>query len=138
MNEYSLMPHTADIRLQVQGVSVEKIFANALEGMNRILNKEYNKHLNKHVISKNLNITSPDISSLLIDFLSEVLTLSQIHNAIFHIVDQLELHDSTLSAQIIGAKINKFDEDIKAVSYHEANVVRNDKGNLETTIVFDI
>lgn len=62
-----------------------------------------------------LELASLDISSLLIDFLSTILTLSYENKAIFC-----------------------FDKDIKAVTYHEAEVKKNDQGKYETTIVFDI
>lgn len=138
MKAYSLIPHTGDVRLHAGGKSHEKLFAAALEGMNRILNKEYEKHLNKHTITEELTVTAYDITSLLIDFLSEVLTRSHIRKAIFHTIDYIEIQGNTLNARLLGTKADKFMEDIKAVTYHEANVRQNDKGYYETTVVFDI
>ena len=37
-----------------------------------------------------------------------------------------------------GFDIEEFDDDIKAVTYHEAEVRKNGKGNLETYMIFDI
>ena len=34
--------------------------------------------------------------------------------------------------------VDAFDEDIKAVTYHEANIEENEEGVLQTTIIFDI
>ena len=36
------------------------------------------------------------------------------------------------------ADYNPFDEDIKAVTHHEANVFKNEHNNFETIIIFDI
>lgn len=138
MNLYKISPHVADVRLNVRGKSYEQLFTVALEGMNRILNKDYEKYLNGQTIIKVISVTSYDVTSLLIDFLSEALTLSHIHKAIFHTIDRLEIHDTSLDAYVLGAKVSRLDEDIKAVTYHEAKVRKNEKGQYETNIVFDI
>jgi len=138
VKSYAITPHTADVRLFVKAPSLEKLFAHALEGMNRILNKEYERSLNKHTLVREITIAACDPTSLLIDFLSEVLTLSHINKAIFYTVDRLELEGNALHAHIVGAKVDMFMEDIKAVTYHEADVRQNDKGEYGTTIVFDI
>jgi SHS2 domain-containing protein len=41
-------------------------------------------------------------------------------------------------ATIKGNRVSYFDEDIKAVTYHEAAVKQNNEGQLETVIIFDI
>ncbi len=138
MKSYTISPHIADVRLKIKGKTIEEIFVNALEGMNRILNKNYEKYLNEHAIVKEITISSFDTTALLIDFLSEILTLSHINKAIFHTVSFLELSPNTLHARLIGGKIKYFKKDIKAVSYHEADIRQNEKGEYETTIVLDI
>ncbi|OGH20758.1 MAG: hypothetical protein A3D74_05535 [Candidatus Levybacteria bacterium RIFCSPHIGHO2_02_FULL_37_13] len=138
MKSYEIIPHVADVRLQAKGASLDQLFENALEGMNRILCKDYDRFLNKHLFAKEIAITAYDTTSLLIDFLSEVLTLSHIHKAIFYSIDRLEIYGNSLNARILGVKIEKFMEDIKAVTYHEAEVRKNDEGQYETMIVFDI
>lgn len=137
MKSYTIIPHTADVRLKVQAISLEDLFISALSGMNRILIRDYEKYLNKHSFMKEVSITSYDTTSLLIDFLSEVLTLSHIHKAIFHTIGHIEIQRNSLHALLLGTKVGTFTEDIKAVTYHEAEV--NQQGDkYKTTIVFDI
>lgn len=138
MNRYTISPHIADVRLNVSATSLKQLFVYALEGMNRILSKHYEAHLEKKAVTKKIRITSSDTTLLLIDFLSEVLTLSHVHKAIFHTVSRLDLKNSTLRATLLGANVSQFDEDIKAVTYHEAQVKQDPKGGYKTTIVFDI
>lgn len=138
MKLYSIMPHVADVRLNVRGKSLKELFSAALEGMNRIMNNEYEKQLNRHLFAKEIKIVSTDPTSLLIDFLSDILTLSHINKAIFYTIERMEIYDNSLNAFILGAKAFGFEKDIKAVTYHGANVKQNDKGEYETTIVFDI
>lgn len=138
MKSYTISPHTADVRLKIRGKTLEEIFLNALEGMNRILNKNYEKYLNEHAIVKEITISSFDTTALLIDFLSEVLTLSHINKAIFHTISFLEIEPNTLHARLIGGKVKSFKKDIKAISYYEAEIRQNKKGEYETTVVLDV
>lgn len=133
-----IIPHTADIRLKVEGSTLKELFWAACEGMTKILKGDGEKKINKTVLTEEIIINSPYITALLIDFLSELLTKSFLNNAVFDKVEFRELTDTSLKAKIIGTKVEKFAKDIKAVTYHEANVIKNKKGNFETMIVFDI
>jgi SHS2 domain-containing protein len=75
---------------------------------------------------------------LLIDFLSEILTLSHMYKSLYDSISFQSLTNSNLIAEIKGKKINGFDEDIKAVSYTETNIKKNENGLLEAIVVFDI
>lgn len=138
MKKFQIIPHVADIRLYVQANSLRELFEAVIQGMNEIIKKGFCKKLRKGSISRKIDINSTDQTSLLIDFLSEVLTLSQIEKAIFCQVEIDNLKDNHIKAKVNGAKVENFDEDIKAVSYHEADVKQDKNGNWETTIVFDI
>ena len=91
MKNYTILPHTADVRLKVEASSLKELFSAALDGMNSIMKHDGKSSENK--ISKKIKITSP---------------------------------------------IETFDEDVKAVTYHEAQVKKNEKNNYEVTIIFDI
>lgn len=138
MKSYAILEHTADIRLHVKGDSLPELFLASLSGMNEILCKDDKLQLKKHSISFTIEVFSVDTTSLLIDFLSEALTLSQVHKAIINKANFLVFEPTHVRAQLIGVKVDSFTEDIKAVTYHEANVVKNVKGEYETMIVFDI
>lgn len=136
MMKYELIPHTADVRLKVTGTMQEDLFAAALQGMSYIMKKDV--QINKSEVIKDIDIKSCDLTSLLIDFLSEVLTASYIQKTVFKEINFLKLNECELHAVIKGIKVDSFDQDIKAVTYHEANVHKNVLGNLETIVVFDL
>ncbi len=136
MRTYELISHIADIRLRAEGDSLQELFIAALEGMNFIAEKGKQKiPINT---KEKIVLSSMDRTTLLIDFLSEVLTSMHINRAIYTNVAFDELTDKSLSATILGHTIESFDEDIKAVTYHEAEVIKNEEGNFEVIIVFDI
>lgn len=141
MRTHSFLPHVADVRLKIEANNLEELFTAALEGMANLI-KSKSCLIGKEKIAENfkekIEISSIDITALLIDFLSEVLTYSQVNKAVYCKVKFEKLENNFLNATIFGEKIESFDEDIKAVTYHEAEIKKNEKGNLETIIIFDI
>jgi len=135
---FKLIPHTADIRLKVEAKTLEALFADALAGMSEVIKPGSCNKIKDLPIIENISIESVDETTLLIDFLSEVLTLSDEKEAVFCKIKLIEFFDNSLKAEIYGAKVDEFAEDIKAVTYHEADVQKNSKGSYETIIVFDI
>lgn len=82
---------------------------------------------------------SVDSSMLIIDFLNELLRLLQTYKEVYQTITIKELSETELEADLVGIKIaDGFDEDIKAVAYHGVKIEKNDKGNYEVTIIFDI
>lgn len=149
MGSYEILPHTADVRLKVRGETLEELFKQAVLGMGEILKHNANTTNINANDANNLKIKlgSIDITSLLIDFLNEILLKSQINKCIYNI-SGFKFQDSrqgrgspqaaSLEAELIGYPIDSFDEDIKAVTYHEAEIKKNKGGNFETIIIFDI
>ncbi len=46
--------------------------------------------------------------------------------------------DNELEAEIFGQKVERFGEDIKAVTYHDLEIHQNTEGEWEATVLFDI
>ncbi|MBI5913243.1 archease [Candidatus Azambacteria bacterium] len=136
MRAHQILSHTADVRLRAEGSTIEELFCAALEGMAEIQSARITNHELR--ITKNINMKSVDRTALLIDFLSEVLAQSQIEKAVFDTVAFVKLTNTELEAEISGERAEGFAEDIKAVTYHGAEIVQNSAGNYETTILFDI
>lgn len=142
MNSFEILSHTADVRLRVRGETLEDLFEQAVLGMARILKHNANdaKTFANNAKLEKIKMSAPDTTILLVDFLNEILTRSYINKYIYH-VSSFKIHGSHLEAELIGIKVDGFDEDIKAVTYHEAKIINppagGDKG-FETIIVFDI
>lgn len=139
MKSYQLVSHTADIRLKIEADTLQNLFVAACVGMTDILKKGFCQRVKSYPISYKLSLSSTDPTILLIDFLSEILTKIYEKQALFCEVEFEKFDKISLSAKIFGQKIPEgFDEDIKAVTYHEAEVKKNQKGKWQTTVVFDI
>lgn len=136
MRTYKLLSHTADIRMKVEADSLPELFVVAVEGMNSILKTRNVKREAKNKIT--VEMRALDEAALLVDFMNEALYQSQTNREIYTEVKFLEFSETALKAEIYGQKVEEFDEDIKAITYHEAKIVKNEKGNYETIIVFDV
>lgn len=131
--------HTADVRVQIESESQETLFRAGLAAMNRMLKKNGCGKPGALNISRKVEIHSTDVTTLLVDFLSETLTASFTEKALFCQVDFAELTQKHLRAVVSGHSLVAFDNDIKAVTYHEAEVVRDEKtGRWRTSLIFDI
>ena len=135
--KYQFLPHTADIRMRIEGDTLPLLFSAGIRGMSQIL-KEDQCHKNHFEVQKVITVNSSDVTCLLIDFLSDVLTYCYTEKAVFCEVNFLEFSHQFLAAEVSGRTVDGFDEEIKAVTYHEAAVSQNKRGKWESIVVFDI
>lgn len=132
------LPHTADIRILVESDTLEGLFQGSLEGMCGILWQENWPETAHKVEQVRVELRAPDMTVLLIDFLSEALTMILSRKILFRELEIVQLHERELVGLLKGFPVEGFDDDIKAVTYHEAEVIKNEEGKWETAIVFDI
>lgn len=137
---FEILPHTVDMRMRVCGKTLQELFRNALRGIASYMKEGVLTHVSKEAEEKRaVRIEAADINSLLVEFLSEVVAASDIKNIIFTDVSFKEFGENFLEGTMQGLKADGFDKDIKAVSYHEADVKRNpDTGLFEAILVFDV
>ncbi len=138
MNHYSYHSHTADIQMKVQAATLNALFEMAMLGMSNLLKNDFCNQQVNGIFEKQLYVRSADTTGLLIDFLSEVLLQSNIEKIIFCNLNVVKLTDQEIEATLWGMQVSHFDEDIKAVTYHDANVFQNENYEWEATIIFDI
>ncbi|NAS12267.1 archease [Poritiphilus flavus] len=132
------LSHTADEAIKVEGFGLDDLFRNALKGMNNILKKGFCDTVKRFDCQMQIEVESTSKTCLLIDFLSEILTLSYVQKAIFCGVYFSHFSKNKLVATVYGTWFDQFEEEIKAITYHEAHIRRTEKGLWETCIIFDV
>ncbi|MBI2013717.1 MAG: archease [Candidatus Colwellbacteria bacterium] len=123
------------MRLQITAPTKEDLFREALGGLMQIL---YPQKAIPVTLKQPVYVKSADSTALLVDFLNEALQLAQSNKEIYTRVKFLKFSDKEIEAILEGYKVEKFIENIKAVTYHEANVHLNKHGEWETALVLDI
>jgi SHS2 domain-containing protein len=125
MKKFEILEHPAELRLRIYGKTLEELFYNAALAMAQIQNKNialYRRSSTKCYKEK-IKIQSPDINSLLVDFLSEILAKSQINKQVYKVIKlKVYKEKSRLEGEIAGAPIKRFNKDIKAVTYQDVNI----------------
>lgn len=130
---YKELEHTADWALKVWAPDLESLLVTAAKGMYEISEVVT---LGKDGVEEQFSLVSQDDESLLVDFLSELLYYAEKDNIAF-LEFNLTLDQSSLEAKLVGRPIKFRKKEIKAVTYHNLEISRqNDK--LEVTIVFDV
>jgi SHS2 domain-containing protein len=130
------LEHTADIRVRIYGKTLEELFADALKAMTEILAPTDREP--KQADQRPISIQASDVTSLVIDFLNAVLLETTLRKTAYRQVTFHALAETGLRALLSGFRFESLGRDIKAVTYHEANVHKNQNGDWETQIVFDL
>lgn len=138
MEKFSYLSHTADVQLRIEGDSKEELFRAGLKGLNDLLKPGGCREKAAYPFEQSIELKSPDLTSLLIDFLSAILSITYSKKLIICEVDFPEFQNNYLQCTLKGKEENNFEEDVKAVTYHEAEVKKNRKGNWESLVIFDI
>lgn len=136
MKRYEILEHRADLKIRVFGKTKEELFLNAIIAMAENMKPEIKENPEK--VAREIRIKSPDLPALLVDFLSEVLYLIQVNKEIYTDVKFKKLTDNKLKAELVGQKVERFGEDIKAVTYHNLDVHQKEDNSWEAVILFDI
>lgn len=131
---YKILEHPADVKVQAFGKTKEELFLNAMLGMTEVLKA----NRLSQIANRKISVKSIDLNALLVDFLSEVLYLSQVNKEIYDDVKFSKLTDKELEGELSGNKIESFGEDIKAVTYHGLKIEKDKQGLWEGTVLFDI
>ncbi|MGB9847841.1 MAG: archease [Minisyncoccia bacterium] len=133
--QFKILPHTADTRLLIFGSSYADIFTNALLGMKAIIKP---KEVDEETPWRKIKIESVDSTALLVDFLSEVLYLMQTNNETYDKLKIFQITSCSLEGAIQGKKIKGVEEEIKAVTYHEAYIQQKSDNQWEAMVIFDL
>ncbi|MHA1988828.1 MAG: archease [Promethearchaeota archaeon] len=128
--------HTADIRIRLEANTLENLYQEGMKSMYSVLQPKGKNE--KIKFDKSIKLTGSDKTILFIDFLNEVLSYSLINKCIYNNVISFRIFDDGLKIHLSGYKVNSFLKDIKAVTFHEAEIIKSKKGVFETRIILDI
>lgn len=137
MKKFKFLEHTADVKFQAFGKSVEKVFENsALAMVNAVTSQRIKKK-----IKKNIKIKGKDFESLMYNFLEEILFIMDTEAFVLASIKKLKINKDNfeLKAELIGdfSKKYEFHLDIKAITYNEM-FVREENKKWIAQVVLDV
>ncbi len=131
---YQEIEHTADWELKVWAPDLAGLLEQAAAGMAKLAGVRLDDTGPR--IERQLDLAAFDAESLLVRFLSELLYLSGQEGLGCQSM-RLSLEGLALKAELECRAILSVDKEIKAVTYHQLNIILTGQG-LETRIVFDV
>ena len=139
MKDYTLIDHTADIGIHVAGKNLQDIFIKAAAAMFDVIAQPVKrlKATDKKQIAIELKADSYD--ELLLEWLSELLSLSDAKRLIFTDFKILKLTKTSLKAKVYSSARRNFsiEREIKAVTYHHLKIEQK-RGQYHAEIIFDV
>jgi len=135
---YTLLDHTADLRIRVTGMDIRDLFKNAaLALFDLIAEPQALESRSETVIS----VSGADQADLMVNFLREMLYLWTGDEQLVQAVDILQISDTAVHARVSTDRYqpdrHRIRNEIKAVTYHQVDVRRT--GQVwQTTLVFDV
>ena len=136
--DFSLLDHTADMGIMVRGENLKHLFEEAARSMMYVMVKR--KHTNKSETIK-LSVAGCDLADLMVRWLGEILYQFE---GEYKLVTNVSIDLITLSRLDATLRIVDFDPrfheilcEIKAVTYHQIEVLERDK-HWEARIIFDL
>ena len=141
MKEFEILEHTADIGIAAYGKTKREVFINAAKGMFEIIAGE-NKTLKENFCDK-IKLEADNLEGLLFAWLNELLYISETKLVILNKFEIKDLSNNKIEAEVGGAKINppsvKIEKEIKAVTYHRLEIIKDEKNGLwRAQVIFDI
>jgi SHS2 domain-containing protein len=136
MKKYEFLGHRADLQVRAFGKTRKDLFLHSMEGMIKGMGSKIVEPQKQS--KRKVKVESLDLPALLVDFLSEVLYLTQVHKEIYSEIRFIKFTDKELEVELTGYEVERFGEDIKAVTHHNVDVHQREDGTWEATVLFDV
>ena len=138
MKKYELIDHTADLGVEIYGRDEKELFSNAGYALFDLFTDltRVRKKISRHILVKGI-----DRADLMINWLRELLSLFNSEGYLFKQFVIEEIGKYFLSARLEGEEFcpgqHPIEYEIKAVTYHQAEVTRKEEGWI-SRVIFDI
>jgi SHS2 domain-containing protein len=134
---FQFIDHTADAGILVKAPTLEGMFETAALGFSELVTKVDSLNC---LIQRQFRLQEDDMETLLVSWLQELLYLLDTEGLIFGRF-QVKLKDLALEAtawgQVFDPEIHTMKTEIKAVTYHQLEVVEDQEG-WKAQVIFDI
>lgn len=137
-HQIEVIPDTGDVCLRVWGKTMREVFRASLRGVASYLKPDFSRASGARV-QHPIAIEAVDINSLLVEFLSEVVAQTDIHNTVFTQATFRAFGENFLEGELAGTAVEGFERGIRAVSYQDVDIRKNgDTGMFEAAILLNV
>ena len=130
------LPHTADVKIRARAPDQATLFSEAFRALMEVM---FGKD-RREVIEKNVTVEAEDTETLLADFLSEALFISEVEGMVFARAE-VDLGNGQLTARLYGEPFDPArhagGSEVKGISYSGLSITRDTNGYM-LDILFDV
>ncbi len=134
---FGIIDHTADVGIVAYGADANQAFANAARALFSLITELDDV---EEFLYRDIELTAPDIESLLVEWLNELIYLFDTENIVFKRFDVTRLNNTQLKARSYGEKVDiskhRLKTGVKAATYHMLKVDKSDGCHVQ--VLFDI
>jgi len=139
MKDYELIEHTADVGIKVSGKDLKEIFIKAARAMFDIIAEPCSVCCKLKFKNIDIKEEAQDEEQLLVEWLNELLSLSEAKELIF---DKFQINNLTQNQLVVVAsgyprENYKINTEIKAATYHELKIEET-KDGFKAQVIFDV
>ena len=135
---FEIIDHTGDVGVVAYGSDIKQLFSNAALALFSLITERENI---AEKLQRNLEISSEDRDSLLVEWLNELIYLFDAEHILFHRFDIESLSNNQLKATCYGEDIDPSRHEIKlgvkAATYHMLKIDKDNSG-YKVQIIFDV
>jgi SHS2 domain-containing protein len=135
---FEIIDHTADVGIIAHGADVEELFSNAALALFTLITEPESVEEKLHF---NLEVSSEDRDSLLVEWLNELIYLFDVKHILFNRFDIESVTRNQLKATCYGEDFDpmkhKIKIGVKAATYHMLKLDK-DGGEYKAQIILDI
>jgi SHS2 domain-containing protein len=128
--------HTADIKIRARAPTLEALFSETFNALMQVL---YGAFRREGTV-REIRVESADNESLLLDFLSEVLFVSEVEGLVFSDA-RISINGSRLTAELSGEPFDPIrhsgGSEVKGISYSGLSITHDANGYM-LDIIFDV
>lgn len=138
MKEYEILEHPADLKIKAWGQDLPEVFINLAKGLASQQISDL-KQDTSHRSWEEIKVESPDLESLLVDWLNEILYQGEINQKVYLDFQVLEFSQQPykVRTKIRGRPVQTKNIEIKAATYHDLEIKKVDD-HWQAVVVFDI
>jgi SHS2 domain-containing protein len=134
MKKYKFLEHTADVLFRAYGDDPNELFENAAEALESVMIDL--KSIDVKGV-KRVNLSADTYENLLFDWLSEIIVLFEVDSFAIRKFN-VKIRDKSLSAECSGERIDKSKHklklEVKAVTYHNLEIMRHVRCYVDVTL----
>ena len=135
---FEIIDHTADVGIIAYGTDIKELFSNVALALLSLITESDSIKENLHL---DVEVTSHDRSSLLVEWLNELIYLFDVKYILFNRFDIITLSHNQLRATCYGEgfdpKRHKLKLAIKAATYHMLSLDKDSDG-YKAQVILDI